>query len=713
MTDGTVRGRWVRRDAAFERLIRPVRDVGRSAEAQQQEHPSCPVRTMAEVMVSRAIGSDPALLRLALTPSAVLVIEVPHADWVEDVAEAWREQVRGTEEVPHDGDDAGTVDAPWVEFRRPGGSAPSQMRMQTPDNGNTMVRSAVASGRAVYGFAPDPARLLPADLLRSADLTVQIRAPDGEGLSKAIAYFCGRPGTQIPSNQDARLVLPSDLLLAVRPDRDPDVMLRRVIGLARNRARVAGTTPRLADLHGMSEAVDWGRALARDISEYRSGKLAWSAVDRGALVAGPTGTGKTTFARALAAECGVPLVIGSVAAWQASGQGYLGDMLKAMRETFSQARALAPCVVFIDELDSLGDREGYEFHNRNYGIQVINAFLELVDGVAGREGVVVLSATNRPEALDPAILRPGRLDQVITIGLPDAKALVGIFRHHLGADLPNVELSDIAHRAVGQTGAMVERWIRSARRAARHQGRPLELRDLDVQVPDREAELTAETLWRVAVHEAGHALVICVLRPGALQSVSTTACERSASLGNVEWLRVGPEETEQQVTRESLLIRLAEILAGRAAEIAILGHPSAGAGGPPSSDLAQATWMATMAVTAFGLETDSRACPSLWRGLITPERVPALLSREPDVAARASALLTQAHQTALHIVEQGRGEVERIARRLLEQRSLTGDQVEALIAETAPGACASVVAARPKRQSNVRQARKVAQPTRH
>src|SRR3546814_617433 len=151
------------------------------------------------------------------------------------------------------------------------------------------------------------------------------------------------------------------------------------------------------------------------------GGLRWEDVDCGVLLSGPTGVGKTMFAGALARTCGCPLVSASLGEWQAAG--HLGDLLKAMRRTFDEARKCAPCILFIDEIDSFGDRAAFDRHHRDYGIPLVNAFLEELDGVRGRAGVVVVGATNDPERIDPAIRRPGRLDRTIELGLPDAEAL--------------------------------------------------------------------------------------------------------------------------------------------------------------------------------------------------------------------------------------------------------------------------------------------------
>lgn len=629
----------------------------------------CPVQAAARAMVRRALADAPELREIALAPSAVVVVEVPDRDWTDPVAEAWRTEVRATEAVPDDGDDTEPPQEDWLEFRR--NDPPKGGPLETA----ARIGTALSRGRQVYAFSPEPSRCLPADLLRSTDRHVVLARLDGAALYEAMKVHHGTAPSFVPDDAEARMITPGDLLLACRPSRDPDGHLRRALSLAAARVGQMSDAPRLEDLHGMDEALRWARDLRHDLGAFRSGRLPWRDVDRGVLLAGPTGTGKTTFARALAGSCGVPLVLGSLGAWQASGTGHLGDMLKAMRASFDEARRSAPCILFIDEIDGIGDRATFNSRHRDYSVQVLNGMLELVDGVQSREGVVVVAATNRPEAIDPALLRPGRLDRIIDIGLPDADALVGILRHHLGDDLQDVDLPRLARVCVGLSGAHVEQAVRGMRRRARREDRRPTLSDLEAEIGTA-TPLSDATRQRVAIHEAGHAVVIALCRPGALRSVSVprTTLDQGILGAVASDFGFNSAEGDRHVTREIILNAIAEKLAGRVAEHLLLNEVSAGAGGSTTSDIAQATWIATVAVTAFGLGADGTV-PPIWKGLPSVERVPQFLAMDQPLAREVGLLLADGYAVAMRLVAENSRAIESVASDLIDRETLSGEDV--------------------------------------
>jgi hypothetical protein len=190
-------------------------------------------------------------------------------------------------------------------------------------------------------------------------------------------------------------------------------------------------------LAGYGPASDWALDLKADLSLWQEGKLRWDEMSTKLLLSGPPGTGKTTFARALCNTLQVPLLATSVAHWLEPG--YLGDVLKRMSGAFTIARDRAPAILFIDEIDNIGTRKGAGSRNYDdYWASLINRMLELLDGASRSEGIIVIGATNLPEKIDPALLRSGRLETHVRIPMPDAETLIGILRHHLGADLEAV-----------------------------------------------------------------------------------------------------------------------------------------------------------------------------------------------------------------------------------------------------------------------------------
>lgn len=638
-----------------------------------------PAEVAAEVLVRRLLDRMPGLAADALRDGVVIAIEVPGPAWVDPVAEAWRTLVRCTDDVPDDTDDVHDdirrprlLTAGWAEVRRDGTA-----KSHSPKEGNGGIALALASGKAIYGFAPLPEQHLPADLLRAADHRVVVPPPDTDAIAEIVTALVGHPPQDRFPPDLARLVDLSDLCLARRPGEDADACLLRL----RRLVEVRNPPPQMTldDLHGMDEAVAWGKALARDLADFRARLLPWSAVDRGVLLYGPPGTGKTTFAKALAGTCGVPLIAASLNQWQAAGTGHLGDLLKAMAETFRRAKAAAPAILHVDEVDGFDDRESFRSDYKDYSIQVVNGFLEHLDGVAGREGVVVVAACNHPDRLDPAIVRSGRLDRAICIPLPDRDALAKILRHHLKADLDAEDLSAAATLGLGGTGADCERWVRGAKRRARRESRPMVANDLLGEIRGASIDMPREWLYRYAVHEAGHAVAVLDDHPEDLMLITVRQTETAGGC------IMATSDDKRPITRGELTAKLTRLLAGRTAEEVVLGDVTAGAGGSERSDLGRATVLATRAVTSLGLGEDGSL---LWRGVPTQETVGSMLTLRPDLGRAVGDMLDAAYDQAKVIVTRDRHLVERIAALLVDRETLEGDEVRALAAQAQPGATA-------------------------
>lgn len=319
------------------------------------------------------------------------------------------------------------------------------------------VISGLQAGATMIGVAESAADL-PTGFAAIADRTWTLRAPDRASVEAAIALMTGESAT-LPDRQYD----PSALLKALRPGVTAEKVVANLKALheekwrgdaanaltnstalneangetfeaespnVKTQLKAVGRIVRLRDLSGYGAAKAWGMRLAADLTDYKAGRLTWEDVDSGLLLSGPPGCGKTFFATALASECGVPLIRSSYADWEAGTGG--GNLIaKSIKRAFADARKAAPCILFIDEIDSVGARGG-RAHNSGWFDVVINALLAELDGAEPRPGVVVVGATNHPDAIDPALRRPGRLDRHIEIPKPTIDDLKGILAHHFG-----------------------------------------------------------------------------------------------------------------------------------------------------------------------------------------------------------------------------------------------------------------------------------------
>lgn len=427
-------------------------------------------------MLATALGEE--LSELSERPGLTLVI-VPSAEWSRPVRDAIRFYSRN-------GRGPTTVRPGQPASLRPtSGWAFVEISGRVGCEAAARIGLALSQGLAVVAVvaAADRQRL-PLGLEGAADRLLALNIPKWPFIAVA-AMICSQAGRRLVpidwkrvlhDNELVKELTPSILAMCFRPGEPAEEfcprLARALQSIVGNRKRDSSGPRGLARVPGLSPAVnDWVRSLIRDLDEYRAGRIGWADVDRGAVVAGPPGCGKTTLARAMAEEAGVPLIVGSQGQWQAAG--HQGEMLKAMRMSFAEARKAAPCILFLDELDSFPDRRRVAGENGGYMQQVVNALLAELDGAVAREGVVVVGACNNPDLLDPALVRPGRLERVLVLGPPDRDGVEGVFRVHLGSDLRDESLADIAAMAHGMSGAEMELAVRAARRSARVLGRQM------------------------------------------------------------------------------------------------------------------------------------------------------------------------------------------------------------------------------------------------
>lgn len=428
--------------------------------------------------------------------------------------------------------------------------------------------------------------------------------------------------------------------------------------------------PALSEMHGYGDAKQWGISLARDINDWQNGDITWDDIDRGIVLSGPPGVGKSIFAKAVAKECDVHMIATSLGRWQA--RGHLGDLLRAMRADFVAAKEAAPAILFIDEIDSVGDREKFTQDNKDYSVQVVNAFLECLDGLDGREGVVVIGATNNITRIDPAVLRAGRLDRHIEIPLPDGQARLAILCQHIDGIIPIDGLLPLRAATVGMTGADLAKVARDARRLARGQKRELTIDDLRAALPEV-VRIDGEYRRSIAVHEAGHTIVGNKLKHGnylGTRIVDQVVMNGADQKGGAAYFEV---PTLGWRNLDHYLSQITVMLAGLAAEEIVLGSTGDGAGMGPSSDLAVATRLATLVETMFGMGASFRH--SLAKNDAELEK---LRAGDRELAFRVDCKLAAQFIRAKEILQSNRSLLDAVADTLVENGSIMPKQYEEL-----------------------------------
>ncbi len=514
--------------------------------------------------------------------------------------------------------------------------------------------------------------VVPREITLAADRIVDVGAVRPFHLVAAAKRVAG----QTISTTDAKKMLDHphpDVFAAFRPNRPAPMVLDRLAEMSASVGEArAGAAPRLEDLVGYGEAKAWGMSLAGDMRAWKEGKLAWTDVDRGLLLSGPPGTGKTMFAGALARSCGAHLVATSVARWQAAG--HLDDTLKAMLKCFEEAIVHKPSILFVDEFDGIGDRVrliGTE--HETYWAQVVNLLLEMIDGHARLDGVVIVGATNYPDAIDAALLRPGRLDRHIKISLPDNEERKHLARTYFGDQLSEGNVEAIAAATAGFAGAHFEKTGREARRAARRKGRPVSIEDVLAVLPAPKRIAGGER-HMVALHEAGHAVVGVRLGVGDLKTVAVPwEVHPSQPLGIAHF------HLDEDILwdRQGYLDHIAMTLAGRAAEEEVLGTAFDGAGAAEGADLHRASDVATMMEIQLGMGDGLS-----YFNLNSIQQRDRVRQNNPAVAARVERVLRQEMARSREIIGRFRMAVERIADILVEKAIIEGDEVRRIIRET-------------------------------
>ena len=463
------------------------------------------------------------------------------------------------------------------------------------------------------------------------------------------------------------------------------MMTGRVPTLERTRTVDLDRVPvTFADVAGVDEAKDEVREIVDFLKDPARFATIGGRIPRGVLLVGPPGTGKTLLARSMAGEAGVPFI-------SASGSDfvemYAGVGAARVRRLFRDARRHASCIIFIDELDAVGRSRGGSSLSHEEREQTLNQLLVEMDGFTQSESIIIVAATNRPDILDPALLRPGRFDRQVVVGNPDIRGREQILRVHarkvvLEAD---VDMRAIARGTPGFSGADLANLVNEAALGAARAGRSaVGARDLDAArdkvlmgVERKSVAMSEKERITCAYHEAGHAVVASLL-PEADPLHKVTIIPRGRALGVTMQL---PEADRYTHSRAFIEAQIAILMGGRVAEELFLRQATSGA----SNDIERATELARKMVCELGMSPlgplHFRRPSNAWDGDSRAAGFSEDTARRVDEEIRT--LVMRGHETARQIVERQRAVVTRLADELLEFESVDADRLKEILAGTA------------------------------
>lgn len=445
----------------------------------------------------------------------------------------------------------------------------------------------------------------------------------------------------------------------------------------------AQTGKSFADVAGQDEAKEALMELVNFLHNPGKYKDIGANMPKGALLVGPPGTGKTLLARAVAGEAKVPFFSISGSEFV---EMFVGMGAARVRDLFKQAQEKAPCIVFIDEIDAIGKRrDNGQFGGNDEREQTLNQLLSEMDGFDGSKGVVILAATNRPESLDKALLRPGRFDRRIPVELPDLKGREAILKVHARnvrmAD--NIDYGTLARATAGASGAELANIINEgALRAVKMHRNVVEQEDLEESIETviagyqrKGAVISLAEKKVIAYHEIGHALVAAMQKHSAPVHKITIIPRTNGALGYTMQIS---ENDSVLMTKEELFNKIVTMTGGRSAEEVVFGSITSGA----SNDIEQATKLARSMVTRLGMteEFDMMATEVVANRYLGGDA--ALQCSETTagkIDAKVLALIKEAHAKARTILQDNRNKLDVLAQYLLEKETITGEQFMALL----------------------------------
>jgi len=440
-----------------------------------------------------------------------------------------------------------------------------------------------------------------------------------------------------------------------------------------------------SDVAGIEESKEELEEIIAFLKDPKKFTKLGGRIPKGVLLVGPPGTGKTLLARAVAGEAGVPF-------FSISGSDFVemfvGVGASRVRDLFVQGKKNAPCIIFIDEIDAVGRHRGAGLgggHDERE--QTLNQLLVEMDGFETNEGVILIAATNRPDVLDPALLRPGRFDRRVVVPRPDVKGREGILRVHMRR-VPiseNVDISLLARQTPGFAGADLENLVNEAALlAARHNKEKVEMTDFEIAKDkvmmgsERRSMIISDNERRItAYHEAGHALV-AKLVPGTDPVHKVTIIPRGMALGLTQQV---PLDDRHTYSREYLLGDLAIFFGGRAAEELVLGSITTGAG----NDIERATDLARKMVCEWGMSeklgpmTFGKKEEEIFLGRDFTQRVDYSETTAVQIDAEVRRILMDAYERAKLLLRRNLEALHRVAEALLERESLDGSEIDDIL----------------------------------
>ena len=462
-------------------------------------------------------------------------------------------------------------------------------------------------------------------------------------------------------------------------------------GLGKSGARViaskdVGVT--FKDVAGQEEAKESLKEVVDFLEKPQRYEEIGAKLPRGALLVGPPGTGKTLLAKAVAGEAGVPFFSISGSEFV---EMFVGRGAAKVRDLFKQAKEKAPCIVFIDEIDTIGKkRDGGGFSGNDEREQTLNQLLTEMDGFDNHKGIVVLAATNRPDSLDPALLRPGRFDRRIPVELPDLTGRKNTLELHAKSvkTEPPIDLTAIARATPGASGADLANIINEGALRAVREGRKRATQDdfeesVEVVIAGQQRKSTVLSDHEkqvVSYHEIGHAIVAARQKGSAPVTKITIVPRTSGALGYTMQVE---EDERFLTTRQEVLDKLAVYCGGRAAEELIFGEMTTGA----ANDIEQATKLARNMVTRFGMsdEFGMMALGTVQNAYLNQDTS---LTCAPGTAERVDAivakLIEDAHDRALQILKENKFKLHELARYLYKKETITGEEFMNLLTRENP-----------------------------